>query len=707
MKIWMTGKSKQRGVNLLEVLVGIAIFALGMMALVQLQGSLARSSGDASARTVAVNLAEETIEAMRAFSQVTSDGVNDAFNDIVTGTEVTEVGGVVYNIARTVTDYYYQAGTDNFGLTRPAGVVNADMKRVVLNVSWETPGFATGQESTDSLGSGNIKVTDLISSITSPSGGKVVLNATSGILYGPPVDYSPGSNPEIIAIQLGANKFKESTTPLPDVIRQDELVETRFDVVTYSQDESGALFLRREEFLAVSCECELEAPDTPVGRRPTVWDGTEYTEGDFASKAFGSSANNQQSVMCDVCCRDHHDGGIAESDDVNDPGRSLTNPFRDSADYFEDGPFVGDHKHYNRNQTGTLSLVTADGSTYVEACRLIRKDGFFRVAHDFRQEGLNSFPADYLDDGSEISEYSEYVTGAVTQYETDVGATNGYENSPPSLTPPGSMTPAMVFPASSPSNASLMPDAYGAEEQQLRSRGIYVDYLSDALRTIVNCFDMGGDGEDCDAPEATSALEVLPFFDVQLTWLARWNETPTNLPVNVSNEAIRDDNSHSRGMAAVSAGTGYSDVDSGVHFGNLGFTGTDPVDPYYSYGLRYYNLHILANSTEPPPPVGDTVVDGLIQSAVGGVKASDVEIAFTEAQCDRTSEGFECYIETDADSPTLTVSNYEKANKVLLACSEVLTLDAYTPGPNGWSRFFLPTETTHNADIVIRENSCG
>jgi hypothetical protein len=27
---------------------------------------------------------------------------------------------------------------------------------------------------------------------------------------------------------------------VPDVIRTDELVETRFDVVTYSQDEAGA-----------------------------------------------------------------------------------------------------------------------------------------------------------------------------------------------------------------------------------------------------------------------------------------------------------------------------------------------------------------------------------------------------------------------------------------------------------------------------------
>jgi hypothetical protein len=38
--------------------------------------------------------------------------------------------------------------------------------------------------------------------------------------YAPTVDYNPGANPDIISIRLGQNKFKESTTPLPDVIRR-------------------------------------------------------------------------------------------------------------------------------------------------------------------------------------------------------------------------------------------------------------------------------------------------------------------------------------------------------------------------------------------------------------------------------------------------------------------------------------------------------
>lgn len=710
----MTGKSNQRGVNLLEVLVGIAIFAIGMLALAHLQGSLARSSGDASARTMAMNIAEETIERMRSFGQVESDpdGVKFAFNDIVTASQSRTIGGVDYTIDTEVTNYYYHGGeTDGFDDSVPPGedAGDVDMKVVELTVSWETPGFDTGGETNQSLGTGEIELNEVISSMTSVSGAKVALNASTSRLYGPPVDYTPGQNPEIIAIELGDNKFKESTTPLPDVIRSNELTETKFDVVTYLQNGDGATFLRREEFLAVSCNCTLRSPDSNAegGRRPTVWDGVEYTEGEFVSKVYGESANNQQSIYCDLCCRDHHDGGTGENDVAADPGRSKVNPFRDNVDYFDDTEptLQGDHKHYSRDRFGDLVLVTNDGGNYVEACRLIRKDGFFRVAQDLRQEALFSFPEDYLDEDGEVAAYSGYVTGSVAQFESDIGATNQYENSPPSLTAPADMTPSITFPASDSSNPTYLPTALGAETQQLRSRGVYVDYLTDDLRAIVNCLDLGGSGDSCGAPGVTSGLEVLPFYDVQLTWLSRWNETPTNNPVDVSNEAIEDGNTHSRGLAVLGSGSDTPRVHAEISFGNLGLTGTDPINPFYAYELRQYDLYVAANSGDTPPAVGE-LVTGQITSAVNGVKASDVEIMAFEAQCDRTSTGYECFIETGATAPRLEVSNYQKVNKVLVACSSVLVREAFTSGTNAWTRFILPTVTTTNADIVIRENFC-
>jgi len=706
----MKWKSNQFGVSMLEVLVGIAIFALGMLALAQLQGNLARSSGDANARTAAINLAEETIESFRAFGQVPSDpaGIKAAFNDIVDSSQTIPVGNVNYTVFTDVTDYYFQSATDDFDLSPPAGgdPSDIDMKVVDVNVSWETPGFNTGGATTATLGSGEITLTDVISSVTTLSGAKVALNATTTQLYAPPVGYDPGQNPDIIPIQLGDNKFKESTTPLPDVIRQNELVETKFDVVTYLQNAQGAAFLRREEFLAVSCGCTLRAPtaDDQGGRRPTVWDGEEYTEGEFVRKVYGETANNQQSIYCDLCCRDHHDGGSGANDQAGDPGRGLVNPFRESMDYLTSGAFAGDHKHFRRDNNGALALVTTSGAGYVEACRMIRKDGFFRVAQDLRQEGLNSFPEDYLDGDSELTEYSSYVTGAVAQLEADIDA--NYPSVPPSLTAPEDMSPTVTFPASSPANPTVLPTASGAQSQQLRARGIYVDYLSDDLRAIVDCLDLGGSGESCGVPGVSSGLEVLPFFDVQLTWLARWTEEPTNFPVDVTNEAIADNNAHSRGLAQLTSGSDDPVVYSEIHSGNLGLTGTDPIDQAFAYNLRTYDLHMLANTTQPPPSTGP-VVSGLIVSAVAGVKASDVEISASGAHCDRTSTGFQCYIETAATSPRLTVSNYDRINRVLYACSTVLTVEARQTSIPNWTRFILPTETTNGADIVIRENSCS
>jgi len=709
---------RSRGYTLIEVLIGILIFAVGMMALAQLQGNLAKSSGDANARTVAVNVAEEIIETARRFGQITSDGTNAAFNDIVDDVATVERAGFTYTATTVVTDYWYDAATQTFTTTDPGDRISADFKQIDLTVAWDdTPrefNLGDGTQTEGGLGSGSITVTDMISSITSPSGGKVALGKDGGDnFYSPPVDYNPGQNPDIVSINLGDNKFKESTTPLPDVIRSDELVETAFDVVTYSNPNNGtgATFLRREEFRAVSCECTLRVPSgNEGGLRPTVWNGEDYVEGEFVSKPYGESANNQQSSLCDLCCRDHHDGGNGEDDVAGDPGLALYNPFRSSSDFHTSGSLAGNHKHYNRDRNGNMVLADSDGATYVEACRMVRKDGFFRVAQDLRQEGLNSFPADYLDESAEVDVYSGYVTTAVSAFKNSVAYQDSYELGPPSLGLPSQMSPAVVFPASSFANATQMSDATGVTQQQLRSRGIYLDYMSEELRDKINCLDSGGDGESCDVPKVSTALEIIPFYDVQLTWLSRWNETPNNNPIDVSNEAIDDHNTHSRGLAALTSGYGYSTISAAVHSGNLGLTGTDPIDPNYVAEEERYNLYARAVDASAPPPVSGIRISGTITSSVGGVKAADVEIEASGAQCDRTNTGYECVLEDGVNNPRLKVFNYFKRGKVLFACSAELVTHGEehsgdTPEQN-WTVFNLPENSSSTANIVIREDSC-
>jgi type IV pilus modification protein PilV len=712
-------KRNSSGFTLIEVLMGILIFAIGMMALAKLQGNLARNSGDANARTVATNIAEEVIEEARIFSQIDSGGDNTAYKDIVDGFVASPItrGNIEYTVASDVTDYYISAdGT--FSTTVPPDAYNSDFKQLDLTVTWNT-GLEFDIDGTNTtsgrLGTGSIRITDVISSITSGSGGKAALGTEGDGSYAPPVDYT--LNPDNIPIRLGLNKFKVSTTPLPDVTRINEQVETTFDVVTYSQDGSGATFLRREEFRAVSCECTLRTSNGG-GLRPTIWDGFEYTEGEFVTKTYGEgalSANNQQSQYCDICCRDHHDGGSGSEDENLDPGRSRYNPFRYTDKYYDT---YGDHKHYNRDSDGEMIIAEADGDTYVEACRMIRKDGFWRIAQDLRQEGLNAFPADYLDDPiPEISEYSKYVTDSVWAYVLATNPldnsepTNPYEANPPTLTRPESMTPSVVFPASTDGNPTTFSTADGDTEQQLRARGIYLDYLSDVLRERIICLDGAGSGADCEVPGVSSPLEIIPFYEVQLTWLARWNENPSNTPVDVTNEAIANDNSHDRGMASLEAGFGPTEINSAVHPGNLGLTGTDPIDPWYADELEDYDLYALAVDYSTQPQMSGIIISGKIRSAVGGVRAADVEIEASGAACDRTNTGYECELELNAVNPVLTVSNYYKLDTILVACSDGLTVKGQEHisinGTGNWTRFGLPEVSASNVTIVIKQNTCG
>jgi hypothetical protein len=193
---------------------------------------------------------------------------------------------------------------------------------------------------------------------------------------------------------------------------------------------------------------------------------------------------------------------------------------------------------------------------------------------------------------------------------------------------------------------------------------------------------------------------------VQLTWLSRWNESPNNNPVDVTNEAITDNNLHSRGKAMLESGFGYSTVSSKVHKGNLGLTGTDPIDTSYLNDEKNYYLYALAYDASTPPPLSGVVIRGSIISSVNGVRAADVEIEATGAQCDRTNTGFECSLELGANSPRLTISGYNKGQQILLGCSDVLVIHGSESGENNWTRFDLPESSTGSADIVIREDSC-
>jgi type II secretory pathway pseudopilin PulG len=154
---------KQHGFSILEVVIGIFIFVVGLLALVALQGALTRSMADSKFRTTAANLADREIERQRGFTRLltaVTPGVPHAYNDIVTpGTDPTpEVGGVTYTIDMNVTDYYYDLATDTFATNNSAGALSSDYKQVEVVVTWDAgQEFRAGTPSTsqDSLPDGS------------------------------------------------------------------------------------------------------------------------------------------------------------------------------------------------------------------------------------------------------------------------------------------------------------------------------------------------------------------------------------------------------------------------------------------------------------------------------------------------------------------------------------------------------------------------
>ena len=98
-----------RGFGLLDVLLAIVIFVVGMLALASLQGNLTRSSADANARTIGANFAEEVIEDYRSFDSIWTDldPLTTAFQDIVDETIIEERSGVAYTVDVTVEDWFF------------------------------------------------------------------------------------------------------------------------------------------------------------------------------------------------------------------------------------------------------------------------------------------------------------------------------------------------------------------------------------------------------------------------------------------------------------------------------------------------------------------------------------------------------------------------------------------------------------------------
>jgi len=689
--------SREAGMGLLDVVLAIAVFAFGMLALVQLQGSLTRSSADANTRTVAASIAEETVERLRGYRNVTADPDNGLWDyleiqgNVLNGT--VERGGIEYARTATVTHFWWDNENETFVRTASQDpntlpdhmqqLLYPDFKLLRLDVAWgNSENFYVRDRSsaddtnTADLGTGSITIYEIIPS-TPPSLGSQLLSPLDGDL-GPMVAYSPGENPDVIRLVLSdtGKRFKESTSSMPTVFH-DDYVETWFDVVTYSQanpDQDG-VFLRREEFVAVSCQCELQdtpASESDYGLTPTLWNGASYTEGVPAAKPVGTPVGSvQQSAFCGVCCRDHHDvnawdGEMDEEEQVYDLANASGN--------------AGDHDHYDYNNKGELVGPAGVGDTYVEACRLVRKDGFMRVTHDASQKTLIGFPENYLelDDGAVV--YSSYVVDAIEDYYSTPNDQSSFQQ------PLESDGTDQTFPARHTSYATNIPAAItGALSQQMRTRSVYADYLTSAAKKVIDeCFTADPPSQNCRAPNAVSEMEIYPFFDLQMTYLA--NDNP-NTPGP----------DYDRGLVEYVSGDGQVQVAIRSDAGNLGLTATRPIDGQDRETMDTLYVDLYSNN-DPAPPIGKKW-SGDLSSGLKRVSPSDLTLVAEGAVCGNTFTTWSCAVPLAGAS--LVITGYYLNNPTVYVCSPDLNANV---SDDGRTTTFELSNLGGTADILITDD---
>lgn len=368
-------RAHQQGFSLIEVMIAVIVLAAGLLALTALQGSLIRASADSKARSQIAAYAESEMDRIRLGGV---GGIADSAATTIAG----DFAGVS-SLTRTVAvDQYIADASGAFVLSADSAAPgnNAHFKRVTLTMRWTD---ATG-DATRSLS---------MSTDVSP----LALNASNVLVDRTPPD-DAGLRPIVrrvspltegmIPIATGGQDGEQTaaTNPKPKLLGGENgsyVSDTRYDVLTYSSDAytppGFARLNKKIETATVGCTCRNDTTGfdgnndyqtfaAAKAYRPTYWDGTTYVAPTGAVAAVTSSpADVSQSELCDVCCRDHKD------------------PNGETGPKFS--PWPGQNPNHYRDNAGTL-VVAGTGETYLEACRVIRVDGAWRVAADPKVQDL-------------------------------------------------------------------------------------------------------------------------------------------------------------------------------------------------------------------------------------------------------------------------------------------------------------------------------
>ncbi len=497
--------NRQKGFGLLEILITLVVLGVGIVGLVSMSKSALKVSQDGRRYETAMRLAESKLDEFRNFNGVmTATAPLTAYNQITSASAAVTLSGEPYSLAWTVTNQYLNGST--WQGAAPAGyrLSYPGRKAVTVNVGWSD---SEGQSHTLQL-TGNISPIESLSTDQLNGG----LNTAR---QGPKVNYTPGVAPDVISVELGDGNKQETSKPLPTVTSKDGQVGklVQFETVTYKPEVGGNTQQVLQDMASVSCSCSYGSSLTaylPGQVYSSASNQLYWKAGAMQNKPTGTldSSVNGQPTLCTSCCKEHFDGSGSGFDNFYAPLNTA-------------------RVRYN----SALSTVTS--GKYVDACRFVRLDGFYRPLPDWNLVKVVVTTADFLAKPANQASYQKYIKYVVKTYidwqKSTLNWTQGASATLPTITD---------FSAWLASNAETGGDTttgitVSTGTAQLIARGIYVDVLDPAYLVGIDT-------------SVTDYLTKVPFQDINLTMLAEWTMGPLTLLTGsaidyavVTNEAVK------------------------------------------------------------------------------------------------------------------------------------------------------------------------
>jgi Tfp pilus assembly protein PilV len=572
-------KKKATGFSLIEIMIAVVVLATGLLALAALQGSLARNSAEAKVRgRVAAMLSAhmdqlraggyETVAADAATTTTAEDCATSARPWLCKAAKDVALGSLT--VSQTVQVWSGAPGSGSFSNTAiPDPDVDAQFKRVVLAATWPD---ASGNSHTLTMSS-DISALALRSSLVPPP------DPNSSANVKPVVRQDDPAEAGMIPIAIGDGSQTAATNPKPIVVGRDQtLIETKFNVLTYQLAGGAAQVQQRVETTVIGCKCRYGNQGQLSGIysqnfRPTYWDGTRYVVPKLVDRtntslrpvagpvgAGSTDRTDPQSDLCTDCCRDHHD---VASDTVK------FDPFRTDA-----------HDHYRSNNL-SAAIQPSSGGEYNESCRVIRVDGFWRVATDAR---IVHF--DYIGTGPDDNSKAPDPTYA-DNYETFVvDHLRGMF-----ATTPADTTSADQRYAQSPAKHPASITIAANETRYQHTHGLLLDYIEPAAQAKISAA-----ATNCTRTDsAECVLPHIPFTTINLTELSHYVPSNANVISVLDGGANFNDEDIIQGMVtgqtAAPQGTNVVTADASIKLSNTGLAAILPIDPQDA-----------ATLPTPPPP---------------------------------------------------------------------------------------------------------